>query len=186
MVRATPDETARDRALEAHFGLEGGTPDGTGEPPGAELIGHHPSALDAVLQFLRAARVRPSDTFVDLGAGDGRVTLVARIVTGARARGIELQEPLVAKGRAAALRLGVEVELVHGDARTAPLDEGTVFFMFTPFEGRALAAVLARLEDVARTRPIVVGALGFELGRSAPWLRRRTGDAFWLEIYDSV
>jgi SAM-dependent methyltransferase len=179
-------ERARDRLVEAYFGLECAPAPGTELPPGPDLIGHHPSAVDAVLRFLREAPVSASDTFVDLGAGDGRTLLLARIATGARALGIELQAPLVARGRAAARRLGVEVELVHGDARSGPIEDGTAFFMFTPFVGAALRDVLARLEVIARRRPIVVGALGFELGREAPWLSPRPSTDFWLEIHDGA
>lgn len=181
----TDDE--RNRAVEERLGLARVEADPTtGAPPGDELIGHHASSVDAIVRALREAPVTASDTFVDLGAGDGRAVFLARILTGARARGIELQPALVAKSRASAARLGLDVTLDEADARAAPLDDGTVFFMYTPFVGGALAAALDRLRAVAAHHRIVVCALGFELDPSVSWLVPRRVDSFWLEIYDSA
>jgi hypothetical protein len=71
-----------------------------------------------------------------------------------------------------------------GDVREAPLDDGTVFFLYVPFTGPVLAATLDRLRAVAARRPIVVCTLGLDLDQT-PWLTRRDLDAFWLAIYDS-
>jgi SAM-dependent methyltransferase len=126
------------------------------------------------------------DVVVDLGAGLGKVVLLARLLTGATAHGIELQPALVHRARQAAARHALDVRFSKGDARNAPLDDGTVFFMYLPFTGPVLSEVVGRLRTVATRRAIVVCSLGVDIDREAPWLCRRPLDSFWLAIYDSV
>jgi hypothetical protein len=175
---------ARDRALEEHLGIAGEAPD-TG-PPGPELIGYHASGVAAIVQALTVAAVQREDVLIDLGAGLGKVVLLAHLLTGATARGIELQPALVARARAAARQLGAEVDFSQGDARQADLASGTVFYMYAPFTGPVLSEVLARLLRVAADHAIVVCALGVDLHREAAWLAPRPSDSFWLTVYDSV
>jgi hypothetical protein len=47
-----------------------------------------------------------------------------------------------------------------------------------------LAAVLRRMEEVARRRPIVVCSVGLEL-QDVRWLRRRETSCVSLSLYDS-
>lgn len=175
-IEALPP-SQRDAAVEAELGIGAADP----APPGAELIGYHPSGVDAILRALREAPVTGADVLVDLGAGLGKVLLLARMLTGARVRGIEIQPSLVERARATAGRLGVEIEIEVGDALTAPL-EGTVFFLYLPFTGETMRRVLSRLSEVPHR--IVVCALGVDL--VAPWLRARQTDSFWLTIYDDI
>jgi SAM-dependent methyltransferase len=174
----------RDAAVERHLGLP------TSEPPpstapGEHLVGYHASGVDSILEALDAVPVVPGDVFVDLGAGLGKVTLLARLLTGATVRGVELQASLVERARVIAELCGVFVEYVQGDAREVTFDDGTVFFLYAPFTGPILDAVVSRLLAVARRRDVVVCTLGLDLDRSAPWLVRRRLDSFWLAIYDS-
>ncbi len=97
-----------------------------------------------------------------------------------------MQRALVDQAREAAARLGIEVTFTYDDARRAPIDDGTVFYLHAPFTGHVLAEVLGRLRAVAARHAIVVGALGVDLEWDAPWLRRRAVDSFWLAIYDSA
>jgi precorrin-6B methylase 2 len=124
------------------------------------------------------------DVLVDLGAGLGKVALLAHVFTGAKARGVELQPELVGRARQAASRLAPQVAFARGDAREVALDDGSVFFLYLPFTGPVLAGVLQRLRSVASQRAIVVCSLGLDL--EATWLARRPVDSFWLTIYDSV
>jgi len=107
------------------------------------------------------------------------------LLTGARACGVELQAHLVAlaRERCAALAL-TDVSFVHASAADVALD-GSVFFLYAPFNGEMLASALRRIEEVARRRRIVVGAVGLEL-RDAAWLRPRASAHLSLAIYDSI
>jgi hypothetical protein len=173
----------RDRAVEGFLGLQE-APAAAAAPPGEDLIGYQPAGVAPVVHALVEVPVGPEDVLVDLGSGLGKVALLAHLVTGCVARGIEIAPALVRGARAAAARIGAEVHFTEDDARTSPLDDGTVFFLYLPFSGAALAEMVLRLEAVARRRAIVVCALGVDA--RAPWLVPRPLDAFWLTIYDSA
>lgn len=172
----------RDASLEQHLGM---VPGPSARSPGQHLIGYHASGVAAVVRMLIEVPVAADDVLVDLGAGLGKVVLLTRLLTGATARGIEIQSELVASARETAKHLGVDVSFAAGDARDADLADGTVFFLYLPFTGPVLADVMERLRNVASNRAIVVCALGVDVDREAPWLARRPIDSFWLSIYDS-
>jgi SAM-dependent methyltransferase len=172
----------RDSALESYWGID---QPATSAPPGEHLIGYHASGVAAAVRALYEVPVGPRDTVLDLGAGLGKFAMLARLLTGATVQGIEIQPALVERARSAAQRLGLNVEFRLGDARQADFGEANVFYLYAPFSGLALRAVLARLEEHAKRRAIVVCALGVDLARDAPWLIARRLDSFWLELYDS-
>jgi len=174
----------RDTAVEERLGIP--TPPQPPSALGEHLVGYHASGVAPVVRMLLEVPVTSDDVVVDLGAGLGKVVLLTRLLTGATARGIELQSALVDRAREAASRCGVDVSFTLGDARRADLGDGTVFFLYAPFTGPVLAEVLRRLHDVAARRAIVVCALGIDLDREARWLAPRPIDSFWLSVYDSV
>lgn len=172
----------RDAAIEEYLGIAHPRPDSAA--PGDHLIGYHTSSLAVVVKALVDAPVVENDVLVDLGSGLGKVVMLARLLTGAVARGIEIQSDLVQRSRRAAEQARIEVSFSHADARSADLDDGTVFFLYDPFAGPVVNEVLERLRRVAARRSIVVCALGIDL--DADWLKPRSGDSFWLTIYDSA
>ncbi|KPV48269.1 hypothetical protein SE17_38975, partial [Kouleothrix aurantiaca] len=61
--------------------------------------------------------------------------------------------------RAAALSL-TDVTFLNADARHADYAAGTIFYLFTPFEGAMLHEVLDRLRERARSGPIRLATYG--------------------------
>jgi SAM-dependent methyltransferase len=172
----------RDAAIEDRLGIATCAPSSI--PPGEHLIGYHASGVAAIVRALAEVPVVPEDVFVDLGSGLGKVVILAALLTGATARGIEIQPALVQRAQASAVRAGVDVRFDLGDVRDAFLDDGTVFFLYAPFTGPVLTSVVDRLREIATRKAIVVCALGIDLDR-ASWLARRDVDAFWLSVYES-
>ncbi|MFN0247861.1 MAG: hypothetical protein ACKV2T_13315 [Kofleriaceae bacterium] len=142
-----------------------------------------PCGVDEIMRMVHDVPLRSTDTFVDLGSGVGRVSILAHLLSGARAGGIEIQRPLVgvARERVEALRLP-EVTFVLGNVVDTELD-ASVFFLYSPFNGDMLRAVLGKLEALARSRPIVVCTVDMEL--HAPWLVARRSTSLALTIYDA-
>jgi SAM-dependent methyltransferase len=144
-----------------------------------------PCGVDEILAAVREVSLRADDVFVDLGAGLGRVVIMAHLLTGARGIGIELQASLVRSAKTCSENLELtELTFKHGDAAAVDV-EGTVFFLYAPFNGDTLTRVVDRLASVARRKPIVVATVGLEL-RDVPWLRARTTESVSLSVYDSV
>jgi len=142
-----------------------------------------PCGVEEIVRMVREVPLRATDTFADLGSGVGRVAILAHLLSGARSGGIEVQRPLVgvARDRVEALRLP-EVTFVLGNVVEVDLD-ASVFFLYSPFGGDMLRAVLLKLEALGRTRPIVVCTVDMEL--HAPWLVARKSRSLALTIYDA-
>ncbi len=145
----------RDSWFDAVLGLSEVPEDGAELPRGC--VPYLPCSVDAVLDAVNLVGVDASDVFVDVGAGIGRAALLANLLTGARAVGLEIQPSLVERARALTAGMGVSgVELVVCDAvdaaRTVPT--GTVFFLYCPFDATRVERFLDALEPVARARPV--------------------------------
>jgi SAM-dependent methyltransferase len=154
----------RDGWVDRALGLVAAPDDGPELPRGC--VPYLPSPVDALLRLTEHAPVRPSDVFVDVGAGAGRAAALVHLLTGANVIGIEIQPELVTAARELAARLCLpRVSLVQGDAPqlTGALAAGSVFFLYCPFSGERLAQLLAKLEIIARTREIRVCCLDLPL-----------------------
>lgn len=172
----------RDVWVDELLGLPPAPPDIPDLPRGA--VPYLPAGIEEVLAMVLEAPLRSDDELVDLGSGLGRVVILAHLLSGARARGVEIQEPLVQSARACCGELGLaDLSFTHADAAEAELD-GSVFFLYSPFNGETLARVMRRLEAVARRRPIVLCAVGLEFPAER-WLRRRRASPLSLTVYDS-
>ncbi len=172
----------RDAWVDDVLGIESPPPDIPSLPRGS--VPYLACGVEEILAMVREAPVGAEDELVDLGSGLGRVLIVAHLLSGARGRGVEIQEPLVRRARALCAELALtEISFVQADAAETDLD-GSVFFLYAPFNGPMLTRVLGRLEDVARRRKIVVCAVGLEL-RDVPWLVPRNASCVSLMLYDS-
>jgi SAM-dependent methyltransferase len=91
-----------------------------------------PTRSERIKSALRLADLRPEETLYDLGAGDGRVLLIAARDFGARAVGIEIGpiQCLLAWIRAAASGVGKQVRIRWGNFYKADLHEADVVFVY--------------------------------------------------------
>lgn len=143
-------------------------------PLAPEMVFYQPTPARHVLDMLVRTALGPRDVLVDLGSGLGHVPMLAALCTGARALGVEWQPAYVASARRAGRALGLEaVRFVAADARGADLSAGTVFFLYTPFSGSVLRAVLDALRAQAARRPIRVCTFGpcSRIVAGESWLR---------------
>lgn len=127
----------------------------------AGMVFYQPTPARHIFDAIERCGLGRDDVLVDLGSGLGHVPLLAAICTGARAIGIEWQAAYVeaAQQCASELRLA-RVRFEQGDVRDADLSEGSVFYLYTPFEGAMLREVLERLRNEAGRRAIRLCTLG--------------------------
>ncbi|MGH7284094.1 MAG: class I SAM-dependent methyltransferase [Polyangiaceae bacterium] len=151
---------------------------GLGEIPDDEpalptgCVPYLPCAVDALLRVVEHAPVCESDVVVDIGAGVGRAAALLHLTTGATVIGLEIQPRLVAAARDLAERLLLSrTTCVEGDAvKLARLMSiGSIFFLYCPFSGERLRALVASLEDVARTKTIRICCVDVPMPY-VPWL----------------
>jgi hypothetical protein len=172
----------RDAWVDELLGIEPPPPDISDLPRGA--VPYLPSAVGDILAMVLEAPVRAEDQLVDLGSGLGKAVILAHLLSGACAHGVEIQEPLVSSARARCKRLALPgVSFVHANAAESELD-GSIFFLYAPFNGDMLTRVLRRLEEVARRRPLVICAVQLEF-RDVPWLVPRESSSVSLMLYHS-
>ncbi len=124
--------------------------------PGRE--NYSPVSWPALRRALPRGDLGPDDVFLDLGAGKGRMLLVAARHPIPRAIGVEISPKLAGIARAnlrcAASHLRCpQVEVVTADAASYRVpDDVTVVHMFNPFSGPVLAAAVDRvLESIDRS-----------------------------------
>lgn len=126
-----------------------------------ELLFYQPTPARHIFHLIRVAALTASDVLVDLGSGLGHVALLAAICTAAHSVGIELEAAYVERARQCAQTLNLDnVTFIHQDARAADFSTGTVFYLYTPFLGSILSAVLTRLRHEAATRRLRICSYG--------------------------
>jgi hypothetical protein len=170
LLEVAPDQ--RDTWLDLVLGIEALPEDGAELPRGC--VPYLPSSVDVLLRMIDAAAIDERDVFIDVGAGLGRAMFLTHLLTSATAVGIEVQSHLAQSAQvlAAGLRLS-RCSLTAGDAhaQTAALAGGTVFFLYCPFSGERLTALLAALEPIASRREIRICTVDLPLP-ARPWLTR--------------
>jgi SAM-dependent methyltransferase len=183
LARIAP--AVRDASVDRALGLGAIPDDGPELPRGC--VPYLPCPVDALLRLVEQARVQASDVFVDVGSGVGRAAALVHLMTGARVIGLEIQPALVAAARGMTERLRLsDVAFVEGDAPrlTDALSAGSVFLLYCPFSGDRLAAVLATLATLARTRALRVCCVDLPLPLT-DWLTPAPSPASDLAVYRS-
>jgi predicted RNA methylase len=127
----------------------------------AEMVAYQPTPARHVFDLIRHMKLTAQDVFVDLGSGLGHLAFLIAICTEARCIGIELEPSYVRCSVKVARELNLtNVTFLALDAREADLSSGTVFYLYTPFRGAILRAVLDRLRLESATREIRVCTFG--------------------------
>lgn len=139
----------------------------------SEKVFYQPTPARHIFSLIGLTALTAADVFVDLGSGLGHVPLLISICTPARSVGIELEANYVERARQCARALNLtRVTFTHEDARAADLSVGTVFYLYTPFTGSILSAMLSRLRHEATTRQIRICSFGpcTSVIAEEPWL----------------
>ena len=144
--------------------------------PAPEMLFYQPTPVRIILALVDSAGFGPQDLFYDIGSGLGQVPILAHLLSGVNARGVEVVPAYCAyAGRSAKnLRLP-RVRFTNLDARTTDYSQGSVFFLYTPFEGGVLETVLERLRRESENRSLRIYTYGPctpQVSRH-PWLLRQ-------------
>ncbi len=156
-----------------------------------DMVHYEPVPARVVLDLIDQVPLTARDVFYDLGSGLGHVAILVHLLTGSAARGVEIETTYSRFAQDCAKELGLsQVSFVNRDARDVDYADGTVFFLYTPFTGAVLEAVLAALANEARSRAITVcthGACTHDVAQQA-WLQLRhpeANQALALAVFES-
>jgi cyclopropane fatty-acyl-phospholipid synthase-like methyltransferase len=86
------------------------------------------SDLEVVYEFFKKIKPSPTDVFVDIGSGDGRVVLVANLFC--RGVGVEFDKELVKNSKAHAKKLGLEVEFLCEDYEEFDYSQANIIYSY--------------------------------------------------------
>lgn len=147
----------------------------------------------------------PGDRLLDIGAGAGKLCIVAAAMSRARARGVERQPQLAEVAREAARRFGVEIEVRDGTFDDEDPQSVDAVYLYNPFTetmllpgvrelaadrfgGRALADIVAAQKFLERTRSGTRVATFWGFGGMVPFDFQRTAQETWdggeLEVWE--
>jgi hypothetical protein len=129
--------------------------------PTTEMVFYQPTPARHIFDLIHRTALQEHDVLIDLGSGLGHVPLLASICTSARSIGVELEQVYVDCARQSTETLNLKnVTFIQQDARAAKLTDGTVFYMYTPFTGNMLRAVLDSLRQEGDRRDIRICTFG--------------------------
>ena len=91
-----------------------------------------PTPDEVVERMLNMAQTKPEDYVIDLGAGDGKITIAAAKKFGARALGVEYNPDMVTHAQNNARAAGVlgKAQIVHGDIFVTDFTQATVLTLY--------------------------------------------------------
>ncbi|AYB29140.1 class I SAM-dependent methyltransferase [Chryseolinea soli] len=126
-----------------------------------EMVHYQKTPARIILELAEKSTFTKEDVFFDLGSGLGQVAILVNLLSGVPARGVEFEPAFCQYASACASQLNLSnVTFIHADAREVDYSEGTVFFLYTPFEGKMLQTVLGILEKESRDRKIKIFTYG--------------------------
>ncbi|TWI97521.1 histone methylation protein DOT1 [Mucilaginibacter frigoritolerans] len=145
----------------------------------SEMVFYQQTPARIIFELTQLAQLTPDDIFFDIGSGVGQVGILVNLISKATTYGIEYEPAYCNYAIACASQLNLaNVNFINSDALKGDYSKGTVFFMYTPFEGRMLNDMLLILQKEAQKRPIRI----FTYGPCSPyvvmhnWLNCVNGD----------
>jgi len=147
-------------------------PEATMEPE-PEMVFYQKTPARIIFEMATLANLGQDDVFFDLGSGLGQVAILVNLISGATAKGIEYEPAYCNYANTCVSQLNLSnVEFINIDARLADYSQGTVFFLYTPFEGEILQTVLEILQKESLKRATRIFTYGpcSEIVAQQSWL----------------
>lgn len=147
-----------------------------------EHIYYGASSYRRIFRILDSLHLGPSDIFIDLGCGKGRVTCCASLYPMYEVIGVEDVPELCTIAEKNLMRLRgkrTQATIFHGKAQEFEYTKATVIYMFHPFGPNTLAAVLSQLDKGLQASP-----RSLRIVYVNPVHEYVLKEAKWLEPYD--
>jgi|GEM_PF-140116 len=127
----------------------------------AEMIFYQKTPARIIFELIATAKIKHDDVFFDIGSGLGQVAILVNMITGVSAIGIEYEPAYCEYANECTAQLDLSgVRFINTDARKADYSQGTIFFLYSPFEGKMLDTIMSILQKVAQKRVIRIFSYG--------------------------
>lgn len=114
-----------------------------------------------IFEMLSKVNFKKEDVFFDLGSGLGFVVMLVNLLTGVETTGVEFEPAFCSYAINCAANLNISnIKVINADAREADYSSGSIFFMYTPFDGSIIHDVLNLLKKEALSRQIKIVTYG--------------------------
>jgi hypothetical protein len=126
-----------------------------------EMVYFQKTPIRIIFELIKRAAFQPNDVFFDLGSGLGQVVILVNLLTTVISKGVEFEPAFCIYAKACSAELHLkDVDFINTDARYADYSSGTLFFMYTPFEGKMLSDVIQNLQGESKKRRIKIFTYG--------------------------
>jgi SAM-dependent methyltransferase len=126
-----------------------------------EMVYYQKTPARIVFDQVEKTHITHEDVFFDLGSGLGQVAILVNLLAGIRSVGVEFEPAFCDYAGACASGLNLSnVVFINADAQRVDYSKGTIFYMFTPFQGEMLQEVLAILKKESLVRKIKIFTYG--------------------------
>jgi hypothetical protein len=126
-----------------------------------DMVFYQQTPARIIVELAERVGSSANEVFVDIGSGLGLVAIAVNLITGIKSIAIEYEPAYCNYAKACALQLNVTgVEFIYADAREGDYSEGTIFFLYTPFEGNMLQDVLNILRKASQKKQIRIFTYG--------------------------
>jgi hypothetical protein len=126
-----------------------------------EMVFYQKTPARIIFELHEKCNFTQDDVFYDLGSGLGQIVMLVNLLSGVTTKGIEFEPAFCHYSRDCAAELNLfNLTFLNADARHATYSDGTVFFMYTPFNGGILQAVLEVLRKESLLRKIKIITYG--------------------------
>jgi len=126
-----------------------------------EMVFYQKTPARIIFELVEKINFIKEDVFFDLGSGLGQAAILVNLLTGITTKGVEFEPAFCDYARDCAAELNLSnVTFINADARQADYSDGTIFFMYTPFNGEILQEVLEILRKESLLRKIKIITYG--------------------------
>jgi hypothetical protein len=126
-----------------------------------EMVFYQKTPARIIFELVEKCNFTKEDVFYDLGSGLGQVALLVNLLSGVTTKGVEFEPAFCDYSRGCATKLNLSnITFINVDARQADYSDGTIFFMYTPFNGAILQEVLEVLRKESMLKKITIITYG--------------------------
>ena len=126
-----------------------------------KMVFYQKTPARIIFRMTELVSLKQDDVFFDIGSGLGQVTILMNLLTGVISQGVEYEPAYCNYAKHCTRELNLpHVEFTNSDAYKADYSQGTIFFLYTPFEGRLLQNMLNVLQEESQNRTITVFTYG--------------------------